>query len=58
VLDIYSDPDVPPIPPHATVDEMTAVGKAILSGDEDAWGVVRTGVKHKMQEFLPGRKAD
>ncbi|HWC38253.1 MAG TPA: thiamine pyrophosphate-requiring protein [Acidimicrobiales bacterium] len=58
LLDIYSDPDVPPIPPHATVDEVKAVGKAMLSGDEDTSGVVRTGVKHKIQEFLPGRKAD
>jgi len=56
VLDVHSDPDVPPIPPHATLDQMKEAGKALLAGDEDAAGVVRTGVRQKVQEFLPGRK--
>jgi pyruvate dehydrogenase (quinone) len=55
VLDVYVDPDVPPIPPHATMGQMRDVAKAIMTGDEDA-AVVRTGMKHKLQEFLPGRK--
>jgi pyruvate dehydrogenase (quinone) len=56
LLDVYSDPDVPPIPPHATVGQMEDAAKAMLGGDEDAASVVRTGIKHKVQEFLPGRK--
>jgi pyruvate dehydrogenase (quinone) len=56
VLDVYTDPDVPPIPPHATVEQMEDAGKAMLAGDEDAAGVVRTGLKHKAQEFLPSRR--
>jgi pyruvate dehydrogenase (quinone) len=56
VLDVYTDPDVPPIPPHATVEQTEDAGKAMLAGDEDAAGVVRAGLKHKVQEFLPSRR--
>lgn len=56
VLDVYSDPDVPPIPPHATYEQMKHAAKAMLAGDEDAYGVLKTGIRHKAQEFLPGRR--
>ncbi|MDQ2707659.1 MAG: thiamine pyrophosphate-requiring protein [Actinomycetota bacterium] len=55
VLDVHCDPNVPPIPPHATVAQMTSAAKAMLAGDEDRWGVLVTGVKTKLQEFLPHR---
>jgi pyruvate dehydrogenase (quinone) len=56
VLDVHTDPNVPPIPPHATFDQVKSAGLAMLRGDEDARQVVSTGVKQKIQEFLPGRK--
>jgi len=55
LLDVYTDPDVPPIPPHATFEQMKDTVKALLSGDEDRWGVLKAGVKTKAQEFLPHR---
>ena len=56
VLDVRCDPDVPPIPPHATWDQATSTLSAIVHGDENAWGFVKQGVKQKLQEFLPGTK--
>ena len=53
VLDVRTDPNVPPIPPHATTDQMISAAKAMLAGDEDRWSVMRIGVKTKLQEFLP-----
>jgi pyruvate dehydrogenase (quinone) len=53
VIDVYTDPDFPPIPPHATFEQVKDAAKAMLSGDEDALGVLRTGIKQKVQEFLP-----
>ena len=55
VLDVHCDPSVPPVPPHATLDQMTSAARAMLAGDEDRWSVVRQGVKTKLQEFLPHR---
>ncbi|MGI8492273.1 MAG: thiamine pyrophosphate-requiring protein [Acidimicrobiales bacterium] len=56
VLDVHTDPNVPPIPPHATFEQMKDVATAMLHGDEDARAVITTGIKQKVQEFLPGRK--
>ena len=53
VLDVHCDPNVPPVPPHAQLGQMTSAAKAMLAGDEDRWGVLVTGVKTKLQEFLP-----
>jgi pyruvate dehydrogenase (quinone) len=53
VLDVRCDPDVPPIPPHATLEQMKDTGKAILGGDENRVGVITEGMKTKIQEFLP-----
>jgi pyruvate dehydrogenase (quinone) len=53
LLDVRCDPNVPPIPPHATLDQMKDAGRAILKGDQDRWGVVKEGVLTKVQELLP-----
>ena len=56
VLDVRTDPNVPPVPPHATWAQMQSSAEALLKGDEDRWGVVKEGVKTKMQEFLPHKE--
>ncbi|WP_017936303.1 thiamine pyrophosphate-requiring protein [Nocardioides sp. Iso805N] len=53
VLDVYCDPDVPPIPPHADLEEMRNVAAALLKGDTSRWGVIKEGIKTKAQELLP-----
>jgi pyruvate dehydrogenase (quinone) len=57
LLDVRCDPNVPPIPPHATFEQMTDAAKALWAGDEDRWGVIKQGVKTKLQEFLPHRRS-
>ncbi|MER6678603.1 thiamine pyrophosphate-requiring protein [Streptomyces sp. NPDC000983] len=56
VLDFVTDPAVPPIPPHATLDQIEAAASAVLKGDSDRAGMVRQGFRAKLQEFLPGRR--
>jgi pyruvate dehydrogenase (quinone) len=55
VLDVHCDPDVPPIPPHADLQQMTAMAKALIKGDTSRWGVIREGLKTKAQELVPHR---
>jgi pyruvate dehydrogenase (quinone) len=54
VLDVRTDPDVPPIPPHATFEQMKDAATALLKGDENRWGVIREGLITKAREILPG----
>ncbi len=58
VLDVRCDPNVPPIPPHATFEQVKAMAGAVWHGDEDTWGFVKQGLKQKVQEYLPGTKRD
>ena len=53
VIDVHTDPNVPPIPPHATFEQMKDAAKALLEGDENRWGIIKEGLKTKAQEFLP-----
>jgi pyruvate dehydrogenase (quinone) len=53
VLDVHTDPDMPPIPPHATWEQFTSTAGAVLKGDEDSWGFIKEGIKAKAQEFMP-----
>jgi pyruvate dehydrogenase (quinone) len=55
VLDVRTDPSVPPIPPHATLEEAMNTAKSLLHGDENRAAVIVEGVKTKVQEILPGR---
>ncbi|MFF3909896.1 thiamine pyrophosphate-requiring protein [Streptomyces sp. NPDC001848] len=55
VVEFLTDPAVPPIPPHASWEQMQATAASILKGDADRAGMIRQGFKAKVQEFLPGR---
>src|SRR5699024_2216705 len=55
VLDFRTDPDVPPIPPHASLVQIESLTSAILHGDSASLGILREGTRGKLQEFLPAR---
>ncbi|SHH75930.1 thiamine pyrophosphate-requiring protein [Streptomyces sp. 3214.6] len=56
VVEFLTDPAVPPIPPHATWEQLEATAASILRGDADGGSMIRQGVKAKAQDFLPGRE--
>ena len=55
VLDVHCDPDIPPIPPHADLQQMMDTAKALIKGDTSRWGVIKEGLKAKAQELVPQR---
>ncbi|MER7243216.1 thiamine pyrophosphate-requiring protein [Kribbella sp. NPDC000426] len=55
VVEFRTDPAVPPIPPHATWDQLEKALESIVRGDSDRVSMVKEGVKSKVQEFLPGK---
>ncbi|MYT28590.1 MULTISPECIES: thiamine pyrophosphate-requiring protein [unclassified Streptomyces] len=54
VIDFRTDPAVPPIPPHASLDQIEAAAASVLKGDSDRAAMIRQGFKAKVQEMLPG----
>ena len=55
VLEAVTDPEVPPLPPHITLEQAKAMASALAHGDPSAGEIVRQAAKGKLQEFLPGR---
>jgi pyruvate dehydrogenase (quinone) len=55
VYEAVTDPNVPPLPPHITIEQAKALSSALAGGDADARGIVKQSFKQKMEEFLPGR---
>lgn len=49
VIEFLTDPAVPPVPPHATWQQMEATAESILKGDADRGAMVRQGFKSKVQ---------
>ncbi|MCG7630961.1 thiamine pyrophosphate-requiring protein [Gordonia McavH-238-E] len=58
LLDVRCDPTVPPVPPHATREQVLALGEALVKGDDDAWAVAKNAAKQGIRQFLPGRQSE
>lgn len=44
---------MPPIPPHATWDQIVKAAESVLRDDSDRVDVIKEGVKSKLAELLP-----
>jgi pyruvate dehydrogenase (quinone) len=55
VLEAITDPEVPPLPPHITLEQAKALAGALAGGDPNAREVIRQSLKQKVREFMPGR---
>ncbi|WP_310962067.1 thiamine pyrophosphate-requiring protein [Nocardioides terrisoli] len=53
LLDVRVDPNIPPIPPHATFDQAKSTAEALAKGDTDRWEVIKEGLKTKAREVMP-----
>jgi pyruvate dehydrogenase (quinone) len=55
VLNVYSDPSVPPMPPHITFKQAKAFASAIFHGDEDSWNMIQQAAKDVWSEYFPAK---
>jgi pyruvate dehydrogenase (quinone) len=56
VVEAITDPDVPPLPPHITLEEARHLTSSILAGDADTLGFLKQTVKQAADTYLPHRK--
>jgi pyruvate dehydrogenase (quinone) len=52
VLEAYTDPSVPPLPPHITFKQAKAFAASMLKGDENAWDVIKQSWKGVVKEYI------
>jgi pyruvate dehydrogenase (quinone) len=55
VIDAVTDPDVPPLPPHITLEQARHFISAVRGGDPQTRALITESFKQKILEFLPGR---
>ena len=53
VLEAYTDPDVPPLPPHITLEQAKAYLGSLLKGDVDTRGIVSHSVRELAETLMP-----
>lgn len=53
VLEMVTDPDVPPIPPHISARQLGHYLRALLRGDPDATGIVTATIKEAWDGLFP-----
>jgi pyruvate dehydrogenase (quinone) len=56
VIDILTDPNVPPLPPHISMQQARDYVKALLKGDADALGIVKASMKEVWASLVPAGK--
>lgn len=56
LLEVVTDPNVPPLPPHITLENAKALTSTLLSGDPDEVKIVTQTIKEMANDYLPGKK--
>jgi len=56
VLEVKTDPNVPPLPPHITLDQAKAFASTLLKGDPEESDVIKGTVREVLASVLPGRR--
>ncbi|HEX6552942.1 MAG TPA: thiamine pyrophosphate-requiring protein [Ktedonobacteraceae bacterium] len=54
VIDVYTDPDVPTLPPHITFEQAKNYSTALLHMDPDEGGIIKESVKSLVEGMIPG----
>lgn len=58
VLEAVVDPDVPPLPPHITLEQARNFATSVLKGDTEALGFITQTVKDAAESLVPRRRKD
>ncbi len=54
VLEVKTDPEVPPLPPHITFEQMQHISRALMKGDPHESGIVTGTLKQLFAGWLSG----
>ena len=57
VLEVKTDPNVPPLPPHITLKQARNFMSTLLKGDPEEGSVILGTAKEVLSSILPGRKS-
>jgi len=53
VVEVITDPDVPPLPPHITLKQANKFASTLFKGDPNEGGVIRESLRELVQSVIP-----
>ncbi|MGA1858709.1 thiamine pyrophosphate-requiring protein [Azospirillum sp. 11R-A] len=53
LVEAYTDPNVPPLPPHITLKNAAAMMATLAKGDPEVWDMLKDTAKDLVQSYLP-----
>lgn len=56
VLEVKTDPEVPPLPPHITLEQAKKFAQAIVKGDPNERGMITGAARQFLSKLLPGKR--
>jgi pyruvate dehydrogenase (quinone) len=54
VFEVVCDPEVPPLPPHITLEQARSLTKAIMHGDSSRRRIISQSIRQKLPEIFSG----
>jgi pyruvate dehydrogenase (quinone) len=55
LVEAYTDPSVPMLPPHINIKQMKLFTSAMLSGDSKAWDAIKQTYKDAVDNYFPAK---
>lgn len=55
ILEAYTDPNVPTLPPHISFEQAVTFSQALLKGESGELGMIRQTAKEVLSAVLPGK---
>jgi pyruvate dehydrogenase (quinone) len=58
VLECYTDPSVPPLPPHISIKQAKAFMSSMVKGDPNTWDMIKQSWKDVIEGFIPHKEKE
>jgi pyruvate dehydrogenase (quinone) len=55
VLEVKTDPEVPPLPPHITLEQAKHLTSALIKGDPHEGSVIKETAKQVLASLVPSK---
>ncbi|MCA1509785.1 thiamine pyrophosphate-requiring protein [Bradyrhizobium sp. NBAIM01] len=56
VLEVKTDPEVPPLPPHITLQQAKNFSLTLMKGDPNESGMIKGAARQVLESILPGKQ--
>jgi pyruvate dehydrogenase (quinone) len=56
VMEVKTDPEVPPLPPHITLQQAKNFTLALMKGDPDEESMIKGAARQVLESILPGKQ--